>query len=125
MKIEISIGELLDKASILSIKIKKIKNTGKLNNIRKEFEIYEKAMRTIGLSVKSPEFTELERINLMLWEIEDQIRFKESQKEFDEEFIGLARSVYKNNDLRASLKREINLRYDSSIIEEKEYTDYQ
>ena len=124
MKIEISTGELVDKVTILSIKLKKIKNKDKLNNIRREYNILRKSMETAGIHIGSGEFKKLEAINLRLWDIEDKIRLKEAKKEFDDDFIQLARSVYFNNDDRSEVKRDINLKYESKLIEEKEYVDY-
>lgn len=124
MKIEVSIGELVDKVSILSIKLKKIKNEDKLKNIRKEYDILKSAMEKSGINVESDQFKELESINLILWDIEDRIRVKESRKEFDEDFIELARKIYYNNDKRSEIKREINIKYGSNLIEEKEYVKY-
>ena len=124
MKVEISIGELVDKVSILSIKLKKIKNSGKLRNIEKEYDLLLESMEGAGIGVDSDEFKRLEAINLKLWDIEDQIRLKEVKKSFDDEFVNLARSVYFTNDDRAAVKKEINLNYGSDIIEEKEYVEY-
>lgn len=124
MKIDVSIGELIDKASILDIKIEKIKDKDKLKNIRYEYDLLLEALRKINLDAQSPEFLELKKINLRLWNIEDKIRLKEFRNEFDEEFIQLARSVYRENDKRAEIKRAINLKFNSAIIEEKEYQKY-
>lgn len=124
MKIEVSIGEIVDKVSILSIKLQKIKNENKLKNIRKEYDILKSAMEESGIEVESVQFKELESINLILWDIEDRIRVKESRKEFDEDFIELARKIYYNNDKRSEIKREINIKYGSNLIEEKEYVKY-
>ncbi len=124
MKIEISIGELVDKLTILSIKLEKISNEGKLTNIRKEYDILRSSMESAGVTIESNEFKSLLAVNLILWDIEDRIRVKEAQNEFDDEFIQLARSVYIQNDRRYELKRKINLSHDSELIEEKEYADY-
>ena len=124
MKIEVSIGELVDKVSILSIKLKKIKNTEKLKNIQKEYEILLHSMKDSGIDTDSDEFEQLKRINLKLWDIEDRIRLKEAAKQFDDEFIDLAPSVYFTNDDRAAIKKEINLMHNSELVEEKEYKDY-
>ena len=124
MKIEISIGELVDKVSILSIKMQKITNEEKLANIRKEFETLSNSMETIGITAESDEFKRLKAINLLLWDIEDKIRLKEARKEFDDEFIQLARSVYIQNDQRFELKSKINRSHGSELVEEKEYVDY-
>ena len=124
MKVEVSIGELVDKVSILSIKLRKIKNADKLENIQKEYDLLVKAMAGVGIEVTSEEFSRLEDINLKLWDIEDQIRLKEVSKSFDKEFIELARSVYFINDDRAAVKKEINLKFGSDLVEEKEYAEY-
>ncbi len=124
MKIDVSIGEVVDKISILSIKLKKIKDREKLKNIRKEYGLLKDSLEEIGIKTGSEEFKQLEEINLKLWDIEDKIRLKEANKEFDDEFIQLARSVYFNNDKRSDLKRKINLKHGSELIEEKEYANY-
>ena len=124
MRIEISIGELVDKVTILSIKLQKVKDKQKLVNIRKEYDILRTSMETAGITTDSGDFESLQAVNLILWDIEDQIRIKESKREFDDEFIQLARSVYIQNDRRFELKRKINLSYDSELMEEKQYVDY-
>lgn len=124
MKIEVSTGELVDKVSILAIKLEKFEDEEKKANVRKEYELLAAAMKSAGISPDSAEFIALKEVNLKLWHIEDDIRSKESRKEFGGEFIELARSVYMTNDVRARLKREINLRHKSRLIEEKEYADY-
>ena len=78
----------------------------------------------LGISLSSSDYTELLSINEELWVIEDDIRDKERKKEFDEEFIKLARAVYFTNDVRAKIKKEINLKYSSGFVEEKSYKDY-
>jgi len=124
MKIEISIGELVDKVSILSIKLKKVKNEEKLKNIQKEFDLLKVSMEECGIKIDSQEFLRLEEVNLRLWDIEDKIRIEESKQDFGDEFIRLARSVYFENDVRADIKKEINLKFGSELVEEKEYVDY-
>lgn len=124
MKIDISIGELVDKVTILKIKLEKIKNKEKLKNISKEYELLLKSIENIGITIESKEFQRLKTVNLRLWEIEDKIRLKEASNTFDSDFITLARSVYFENDERAAIKKEINLGYKSDLIEEKEYVDY-
>jgi hypothetical protein len=124
MKIDISIGELIDKGTILSIKSEKFKDKEKRKNIIQEFELLKTAMEQIGITEESEYFKELKDVNMLLWDIEDKIRLKESRKEFDDGFIELARSVYLNNDKRSGIKRKINLKFGSEIIEEKEYVDY-
>lgn len=124
MKIEISTGELVDKVTILAIKLEKISNPSKLKNIRKEYEWLLKPMTACGIGTDSEEFLALKDVNLRLWEIEDRIRIKEAAQEFDREFIDLARSVYFTNDQRAEIKKRINLATGSDLVEEKEYVDY-
>jgi len=124
LKIDISIGEVVDKITILSIKLNKIENDKKLKNIRKEYDLLFNSLENSEIEVDSASFTKLETINLKLWEIEDKIRKKEATKEFDDEFIQLARNVYINNDKRSAVKRKINIKYGSNIIEEKEYVSY-
>lgn len=126
MTIMVSIGEVLDKISILDIKRNKITNEDKLKNILFEYshlvEITENIHPDI-LSIKL--YKELYDVNLKLWEVEDNIRIKESEKDFGLEFVELARSVYFLNDKRADIKKEINLNYNSEIVEEKSYEKYQ
>ncbi len=124
MKVEVSTGELIDKVTILSIKLEKIKDKKKLLHIIQEYELLKKSMVRSGITETSEEFIQLKNINSNLWEIEDKIRLKEKKKEFDEEFIQLARSVYFNNDERSAIKRQINLKFNSQLIEEKAYIDY-
>jgi hypothetical protein len=124
MKIEVSNGELVDKVTILSIKLKHMKSKEKKLNIRKEFDLLYSQMRSLGIDEDSAEYKALEAVNLSLWRIEDHIRRKESLKEFDDEFIGLARKIYLENDKRSAIKRRINMDTGSHLIEEKEYTAY-
>lgn len=123
MKIDIANGEILDKFSILTIKLHNIKNQNKLIHIEKEYDYLYKYYTFITNNY--PEVIEyysiLKNINEQLWIIEDNIRLKEKQTSFDEEFISLARSVYKLNDERAKIKKEINLLTQSNFIEEKSY----
>ena len=125
VKIEISIGELVDKVTILSIKLEKFRDETKKSNVQKEYDILTVSMNNIGITVESEEFKELRDVNLKLWDIEDNIRRKELNNKFDDEFIELARSVYVTNDIRAKIKKQINLKYNSELIEEKEYVDYE
>jgi hypothetical protein len=124
VKIEVSNGELVDKVSILSIKLQKVTSKKKLANIQKEYEILVQSLQEINISIQDKDFKELVKINQDLWTIEDRIRKKEARKEFDETFIELARSVYHKNDQRSAVKRRINLNTNSLLIEEKEYVDY-
>lgn len=125
MKVEVSNGELLDKLSILRIKQQKINDEFKLKNINTEVTILEQLSSEL---LKDPvvleKYLELSKINEKLWDIEDRIREKEYLKIFDEEFIGLARRVYITNDLRASIKKDINKLTMSHLVEEKSYKSY-
>jgi hypothetical protein len=125
VKIEISNGELVDKVTILHIKREKMSDAAKLANIDKEYELLRKAMSNINITVASPEFVRLLEVNLRLWDIEDRIRHKEARQEFNDEFVQLARSIYFENDQRAAIKKEINLKTGSNLMEEKQYVDYQ
>jgi hypothetical protein len=124
--VEISIGELVDKLTILEIKLDHIYEQEKRANVQREY--FTLASAIPQAVANSPEVFELRRqlkeINARLWRIEDSIRNKERAKSFDEEFIALARSVYVTNDLRASLKRQINLCMHSNLVEEKSYQIY-
>ena len=124
VKIKISLGELVDKVTILSIKSLNIKDPDKLKNITKEYELLRQSMISAGILPDSDVFRRLAAVNTRLWDIEDRIRRKEANKEFDDEFVELARSVYFTNDERAAIKREINVASGSDLIEEKEYTPY-
>ena len=120
--IQTSAGELIDKITILEIKKEKM-NYMQLSNVEIELKNLKNIIpydQTIDLKY----IKDLSEINLTLWDIEERLRIKESKKEFDQEFINLARSVYQENDIRASLKKEINYKYNSNIIEEKSYSDY-
>lgn len=122
----VSFGELIDKITILEIKIARIADASKVANVRRELELlegtwqaHEAASRDIGA-----ERAQLKAVNEALWDIEDRIRLKEKAKSFDEQFIELARSVYVRNDERAAVKRAINLKLGSTLVEEKSYQDY-
>jgi len=123
MKIEVSNGEIVDKLTILLIKKKNINNIDKLKNINKEISEIENISDSI-VSRDSQEFIKLHNINKVLWEIEDQIREKERKKEFDKDFIELARSVYFTNDERSKTKKAINDLSGSKLVEEKSYEQY-
>ena len=121
--IPVSIGELIDKITILKIKKERM-TRGKLMNVEKELKSLEKIIHKNYLEIDITLLACLKEVNISLWEIEDKIRAKESKGEFDNEFIQLARSVYKQNDRRVAIKREINNNYNSEIIEEKLYKKY-
>ena len=122
MEIEIGIGEIIDKLTILSIKKERIIDSVKLKNVEKEFIHLSKIVKE--LNVEQNDISDLLEVNLQLWEIEDNIREKERNKTFDSDFIELARKVYITNDLRASIKRKINEKYFSNFTEEKTYSEY-
>ena len=125
MKIEISHGEIVDKLTILQIKKTNIIDLIKLDNIVKEYDYLLSVVENdLGILTESPEYLELLSINNELWVIEDNIRDKERDKVFDNEFIELARSVYTTNDKRAEIKKKINLKYGSLFVEEKSYSNY-
>ncbi len=123
MKIEVSIGEILDKISILEIKVNVLKGEQYLN-VRKELDYLKEEVQS-SMEIDWSDVYALYNINKELWDIEDLIREKEAAKEFDDGFIQLARSVYITNDKRAAVKKEINLKYNSMFVEEKSYKDYQ
>lgn len=125
MKIEVSIGEILDKISILEIKKARITSQEKLANINREFEelwpLYEQLVTTDEVAWK---YFELKRTNEQLWEVEDDLRELEKEGNFEERFVHLARLVYITNDKRAKIKKEINLLTGSELVEEKSYKEY-
>ena len=119
----VSLGELIDKITILEIK--QIHMTGiKLKNVDKELKLLKNILQDTNLQIDIDLINNLKEVNNNLWEIEDTLRIKESNKKFDKEFIQLARSVYKENDKRASIKKEINQKYNSELVEEKLYNNY-
>ena len=123
MKIEVSNGELLDKLSILEIKVSKISDPVKLNNINKELVILQETAESVLPMVRTL-YADLLRVNACLWAIEDHIRDLESHQQFDAGFVETARSVYHLNDERARIKREIDVITGSELIEEKSYQGY-
>ena len=123
MKIEVSVGEIVDKLSILKIKKNNIKDEKKLININKEYD-YLFQIVFDELKIEEDDFYNLVIINERLWGIEDSIRDKERESLFDSEFIELARSVYFTNDRRAEIKKDINLKYGSLFVEVKSYNKY-
>jgi uncharacterized protein YukE len=126
LKVEVSVGELLDKITILEIKSERITDPGKLDNVNRELNILRQTWAGSPLSSNNitPQLDQLKRVNEALWDIEDNIRRKEARQQFDEEFISLARSVYHQNDERAAVKRELNSLLGSGLVEEKSYVDY-
>ena len=125
MKVEISNGELLDKFSILEIKMGNITEPSKLDNVENEYrELTNDCTNLLRDSTISTLYSELKSINQKLWVIEDDIRDCERSKDFGPQFVSLAREVYFTNDDRARIKKEINLASGSSLVEEKSYQDY-
>ena len=121
----ISLGELIDKISILVIKEKKIKNEKKNNLIREELTLLRKTLNEAANNNSINNYlNQLIDVNSTLWKIEDEIRDCEKNKKFDQKFIELARSVYITNDKRAEIKLEINNKFGSKIVEVKSYTKY-
>jgi hypothetical protein len=122
-EIPVSWGELIDKITILEIKKGRLKSKSALANVQKELTLLsEKSEPAIARSDVQSLKRRLASVNELLWDIEDKIRGKEAKQEFDTGFIELARSVYKCNDDRAHIKREINVMLSSELIEEKVYT---
>ena len=123
---EISAGELLDKISILEIKLDKIKDEISRKEIVKEYNALKEVKNfNINLTTEIERlFKNIKEVNLTLWNIEDQIRICEKNKNFGQEFIDLARNVYLNNDKRAKIKSEINKKLGSNIKEIKQYVEY-
>lgn len=132
MKIIVSNGEIVDKLSILVLKEKNMKDPEKLKNVRVELSALSDAVRLIRSDLSVPDCarfdeaaTDLADTNFHLWRVEDMLREKERAKDFGEEFVNLARSVYKLNDRRATIKKAINAITRSTIVEEKSYEKYE
>jgi hypothetical protein len=124
--VPVSPGELLDKITILRIKVARIMDPGKVANVRLELDLLEKTWRDAGCAAFDVARDEraLEEVNERLWDVEDLIRDKEAKQTFDREFIELARAVYVANDERAAIKKRINLQLGSRLVEEKSYKPY-
>ena len=121
--IPVSIGELIDKITILQIKASRFHGEA-LAHVQRELDLLEQVRRECGVSIPEGLEPALAEINAELWTIEDAIREREAASDFGERFIELARSVYRCNDQRAALKRQINASTGSSLVEEKSYSDY-
>ncbi len=119
----ISLGELYDKISILEIKQKFIKDEEKLKNILKELNVLKNSSK--HYSIDNDLYERLKNINFEIWYTEDKIREKHRKNEFDFDFITYATRIYERNDERAEIKKQINLKYGSDIIEEKSYEKYE
>jgi len=127
MKIEVSNGEILDKITILVIKSKMIADPTKLKNINNELDELKPFLDIVGYESNSTVNSlvkELESVNEKLWNVEDKLRDKERSKQFDDEFIKLARDVYFTNDERARIKKNLNEVTNSKLVEEKSYQKY-
>ena len=123
---EISPGELLDKISILEIKLEKVKDKDRQKRIKNEYDILKKVQNSsIEMSDKIKDlYRSVSNVNIKLWDIEDKLRICEQNKDFGKNFIELARGVYFNNDKRAKLKNDINKILKSNIREIKQFVDY-
>ena len=127
MLVEVSNGELLDKISILELKMLKIEDKEKLINVHKEFDTLNPLVIELFENYDGQlqnHYLELAKINGELWDIEDWIRDCEREKRFDKEFVELARSVYITNDKRCEVKKLINILTSSGLVEEKSYKEY-
>jgi len=124
VQVEVSLGELVDKISILRLKIARIADQSKVAQAKKEEAVLSQVLTKLNLPDIDKHLQKLEEINGKLWEIEDDIRLKEKDKKFDQEFISLARAVYVTNDERFAAKNEVNRQYGSNIVEVKSYEDY-
>jgi len=126
ISVPISPGELLDKITILRIKSARMQDAAKLVNVRRELELLEQTWRSVlpaGLDLRTEEKA-LEDVNGKLWDVEDLLRDQEAEKRFDAKFIELARAVYFTNDERAAIKKRINVKLGSALVEEKSYRPY-
>jgi hypothetical protein len=123
MKIEVSNGEIIDKLTIIQIKLERIKDENKLTNLQKEYKLLLEAASEI-IDTSDQLYRSLYETNCELWDIEDHIRDLERKRDFGDDFIATARSVYVKNDLRSEIKREINIKTSSGLIEEKSYEKY-
>ena len=126
LHVPVSPGELLDKITILRIKVARIQDAAKLANVKRELSLLEQTWKDSGAAARDVALDEraLENVNERLWDIEDRIRDKEARQTFDREFIELARAVYICNDERAAIKKRINLQLGSALVEEKSYKQY-
>lgn len=126
IKVPVSPGELIDKLTILEIKAANIGDAAKLANVNAELRLLQETWRASAFASADidAEWKQLREINKKLWDIEDDIRDKERERRFDQEFIELARAVYVTNDERAAVKKQINTKLGSKIVEEKSYAKY-
>jgi hypothetical protein len=124
--VPVSPGELLDKITILRIKVARMQDAVKLANVKLELSLLEQTWRESGCAAQEMSADEhaLQNVNERLWDIEDRIRDKEAKQSFDRDFIELARAVYVSNDERAAIKKRINSQLGSRLVEEKSYKQY-
>jgi len=123
ISIPVSLGELVDKITILQIKARHLQGDA-LGHVNGELQLLQEALRAAGVDLDPALQAELLEVNSQLWQIEDAIREQERQRCFEQPFIDLARAVYRTNDRRAAIKRTINERYGSTLIEQKSYSAY-
>lgn len=126
LNVQTSPGEFLDKLTILEIKTERMADPAKLANVRRELDLLRATWQASPLARREVGAltAELKRVNETLWEIEDAIRAKDAARDFGPEFVELARSVYRTNDRRAAIKRELNVALGSDLLEEKSYQAY-
>ena len=126
LHVPVSPGELLDKITILRIKSQRIGDADKLANVRLELDLLQRTWATLGsaTAIVAADERALQAVNEQLWDIEDRIRDKEAARRFDQDFIELARAVYHRNDERAAIKKRVNVKLGSRLVEEKSYQTY-
>lgn len=126
LNVQTAPGEFLDRLTILEIKAERITDPAKLANVCRERDLMRATWDASPLAARGfpAAVAELRSVNEALWDIEDRIRALEAARRFDAEFIELARSVYRTNDRRAAIKRELNVALGSDLVEEKSYTEY-
>ena len=124
--VQVSPGELIDKMTILEVKLEQMSDPVKLANVRREHDMITRTFREhiTDTPALAKLIAALKTTNMALWTIEDDIRAHERKGDFGKSFVRLARAVYRTNDERAAIKRRINVLLDSAIVEEKSYSDY-
>ena len=121
MKVEVAIGEIFDKITILDIKLERISDESRLTYVQGEKDVLEEALKLEGVEIDSELYQELRDINMKIWDTEAGFREKEAEQEFDDEFVQFARLNAKYNDERFLVKKRINEHYDSPVREQKSY----
>jgi len=124
--IPVSLGELIDKITILEIKISHTNDQNKIKNVSKELNLLQKVLDDCGINQNQLIYyrSELHKINLKIWHLEDEIRILHANSDFSEKFISTAKLIYQTNDNRSKIKKQINVEFNSSIVEEKIYEVY-